>query len=74
MSPSQVEHANKIVEQFQGLLGQEALACISDEHFKELSLLIESAIDASVLDAEEAIAIRLQTVIDDVRKNAEKSS
>ncbi len=71
MTQQQLQHAEKIVAHFQDLIGEERSAAIGDDHFAELAILIESAIDASVLDAEERIVNQLQTLIDGIRKDAE---
>jgi len=45
------KHAQRVVEHFKGLLGEETCQSIDTETFDKLELMIESAIDASVLEA-----------------------
>jgi len=48
---NEFSHARKVVDQFKQLLSSQEIQCLEDEHFDELVLLIEAAIDAAVLDA-----------------------
>lgn len=65
-------HAEKIVAHFKDLLSDEELRCIDPGHFDELALMIEAAIDASVLDAQERTADKIMQLANDVRNLAER--
>jgi len=45
------QHAERIVDHFKSLLGEDALKHIDNKVFAQLQLRIESAIDVSVLEA-----------------------
>jgi len=67
-------HAQEIVETFKGFLPGEVVEEIGDEHFDELSMLIESAISAAVLQHIEGVADRFGSLAAKVRKEAESYS
>ena len=69
MSHSQAQHAARITARFKALIGQESCTQIGDEHFAELSLIIESAIDSSVLEAERSVLGKLQNIIDETQRD-----
>lgn len=71
MAHSQAEHAKKVVDRFAEMLGPELVQQLSDDHLAELTLLIESAIDAAVLDTEEAVITKLETVTASIRREAD---
>jgi len=50
MSDTQSSHAESVVESFKSMLSDDAKGHISEAHFGELALLIEAAIDASLVD------------------------
>jgi predicted Co/Zn/Cd cation transporter (cation efflux family) len=64
-------HANRIVDAFKGLLGEEAAAQIGDEHYDELSMMIESALSSSVIEELEHAADKIAELAANVRKHAE---
>lgn len=74
MSHSQAAHARKITDRFVELLGEELSYQVGEKHILELALLIESAINASVLKAEETLLSKLQIIIDEIRMDAQKLS
>lgn len=69
---NEFSHAKKVVEQFKHLLSSQEAQCVSAEHFDELTLLIEAAIDAAVLDALEKTADQLEKLAQETRHRAEK--
>ncbi len=69
---NEFNHARKVVDQFKQLLSSQEIQCLEDEHFDELVLLIEAAIDAAVLDALEKTAERMEQLARETRHLAEK--
>ncbi len=69
---NEFSHAQKVVEQFKHLLSSHEIQAVDDEHFDELVLLIEAAIDAAVLDALEKTADRMEQLAKETRHLAEK--
>ena len=63
--------AKRVVSGFKNALGDELAAQIGDEHFGELTMLIESAISGSVLQELEKAADKIASVADGLRKHAE---
>ncbi len=72
MTMRQAAHARQVVERFKAFLSEDEQAQLGEEHFDELSLLIESAIDASVLDAMERAADELDALARKMRDQAER--
>ena len=66
------KHAEDIVETFKGFLPPEVVDEISNEHFDELSMMIESAISSSVLRHIEDIAERFGSLAEKVRREAQR--
>ncbi len=66
------KHAEEITETFKGFLPPEVVAQVSDEHFDELSMMIESALSASVLQHIEDIADRFGSLAEKVRKEGQR--
>jgi len=66
------KHAEAIVESFKGFLPSSLLNEISDDHFDELSMMIESAINTAVLEHQERFATQLGKLADTVRHDAER--
>jgi hypothetical protein len=71
MTQSQKTHAQKVADRFRKILEESGDQCLNDNHFDELSLLIESAIDAALIEKEEMIADRLQKLAQELRSDAE---
>lgn len=71
MTTQQRTHAEKVVNRFRSMIGDANSRQIGDEHWDELSLLVESAIDAAVLDAEEKICDQLDDMAKKIRSDAE---
>lgn len=66
------KHADQIVADFQGLIGAQAVEAVGEEGFSELSMLIESALTTSVVDAMETAADRVASMAAEIRKGAER--
>lgn len=71
MTQSQKTHAQNVANRFRTILEEAGNQCLDDNHLDELSLLIESAIDAALIEKEEQIADRLQQMAQDLRSDAE---
>lgn len=71
MTQSQKTHAQKVADRFRKILEESDDQCLDDNHYDELSLLIESAIDAALIEKEEMIADRLQKLAQELRSDAE---
>lgn len=71
MAQQQAQHAKKVVDRFVEMIGPELTENLSDDHLAELALLIESAIDAAVLDTEEEVISKLETLTKSIRKDAD---
>ena len=69
---NEFSHARKVVEQFKRLLSEQENQCLGEEHFDELVLLVEAAIDAAVLEALEKTADRIEQLARETRHLAEK--
>ena len=64
------KHAQEIATRFKTMVEQ-AGDSLSDEHYKELVLLIEAAIDTAVVDKLEKMADALNSMAHKVRNDAE---
>ena len=71
MTRKELQHAEKIVNHFKQVLDRQQITDIGQEHFDELSLMIEAAISASVLTAQERTADRLSDLAEQIRSRAE---
>jgi len=49
MESHQSKHAHHVVESFKKVIPKSARSHLTDEHFEELALLIEAAIDSSLV-------------------------
>lgn len=65
-------HAEKVVERFKQMISPSGRQHIGANHFDELSLLIESAISAAVMDQMEETANKIEQVAHELRDNAER--
>ena len=58
MKVTQSEHARKVVDSFKSMIPDHAKNALTDDHYEELALLVEAAIDSSLLQqATEASSI-----------------
>ena len=64
------QHAQKITDRFRDLVKQ-AGDSLADEHYDELTLLIEAGIDTALVERLEKMADKLQKLSNEVRKDAE---
>ncbi len=64
------KHAQEITSRFRELV-ENAGHSLNDEHYDELSLLIEAGIDAALVDYMEITAGRLEKMAHEVRHSAE---
>lgn len=64
------KHATEITTRFRELV-EGAGSTLADEHYDELSLLIEAAIDTALVDKLETLANKLQKMSHDIRHDAE---
>ena len=64
------EHAQKITDRFRELIEQ-AGHSLPNEHYDELSLLIEAGIDTALVERLEKMADRIQKLAHSVRNDAE---
>jgi predicted Co/Zn/Cd cation transporter (cation efflux family) len=71
MTHKQTEHAARVVEHFKAMLSQSGREHVGQGHFEELSLMIESAISAALLEQGEHLADRLEEIAKSVRESAE---
>lgn len=71
MTIQQAQHAQKVVDRFAEMIGPELTEQLTKEHLDELALLVEAAIDASVLDTEENIITKLNELTSSLRRDAD---
>ena len=69
MAPNRIHssHADDVLSTFKATLGDDATEQLGDEHLSDLALLIESAIDAAIIERLEAIADDLEKMAASVR-------
>ena len=66
MTISQAQHAERVVNRFREMV-TEAGHSLQDEHYRELALLIEAALDAVAVEQLETMANKLETLAHAVR-------
>jgi hypothetical protein len=66
MKSKQSEHARQVVERFQSILA-DAGETLSEQHSDELALLVEAALDASLVEQLEKMAVKLEAMAHDLR-------
>jgi hypothetical protein len=71
MTQSQTRHAERVVDQFRALLSSTGRQHVGEKHFAELSLLIEAAIDAALLDENAHYVSELQRLVHRMQRSAE---
>ena len=71
MAQHSAKHAAEVVNQFKSLIGETTATGIDEEHFAELRLMIESAIDTAVLMRMERIATDIRHLAERVKHDAE---
>jgi hypothetical protein len=71
MTQEQNTHARKVAQRFRDLVEGSDHPNLDDEHFEELILLIESAIDSVLVEKMEKIADAMDDLAKKVRSDAE---
>ncbi|MCG8313569.1 MAG: hypothetical protein MI976_10160 [Pseudomonadales bacterium] len=71
MTRQHLAHAEKVVNSFKKKLSETEVSGLGEEHFDELTLLIESAISSAVLDELEIAADKLHKFATGLQKHAE---
>lgn len=71
MKRQHLAHAERVVSAFKQKLNEAELSALGDDHFDELTLLVESAIGSAVLDELELTANKLHDFATDLEKHAE---
>ncbi len=70
MTKMQTRRARKVVDHFKQVLSASGRKAVSDTHFEELELMIESAIEAAILEDVANYAARLEKVIAEMKRSA----
>lgn len=71
MTVQQAQHAQKVVNRFSEMIGPELTEQLTEEHMAELALLIEAAIDASILETEDNVINKLNDLTTSLRRDAD---
>ncbi|MCG8670759.1 MAG: hypothetical protein MI867_15220 [Pseudomonadales bacterium] len=71
MKRQHLAHAEKVVSSFKKKLNDAEISGLGDDHFDELTLLVESAIGSAVLDELELTANKLHDFASELEKHAE---
>lgn len=71
MSKSQAAHADRVVSQFRELLSATGRQHVGEKHFAQLALLIESAIDATVLEENAHYVAELERIVARMKRSGE---
>ena len=72
MTHRHAAHAEKVVNSFKHILSQSGREHVGEKHFSELSLMVESAISAAVLEEMEGAADRMDELAKKIRNSAER--
>jgi len=67
-------HARHVVDSFRALVNTEAGGCLNEEHYSELALLVEGAIDTALLEQLEPLADQIEALAAEVRRRAERGN
>ncbi len=67
-------HARHVVDSFRALVETAPDGCPTEEHYRELALLVEGAIDTVLLEQLEPLADRIEALAQEVRRKAERVS
>lgn len=71
MSKSQAAHAERVVDQFKSLLSATGRQHVGEKHFAQLALLIESAIDSTVLEENAHYVAELEKIVSRMKRSGE---
>ena len=66
-------HAQRVIDNFKGLLSPAAQEHVGKDHLDQLGLMIEAAIDASMVDILEEYAGKVAGVAREMRDRVERS-
>lgn len=69
----QKQHAQKMVHRFREMIEQSGER-LSDPHYDELELIIESGLDAALIESMERVAMKLEKLAQDIKHTAETES
>ena len=69
----QAKHAQAMTDRFRELV-QSAGDSLSDSHYDELKLIIESGLDAALIESMEVIAMKLERMAREIKHDAETGS
>lgn len=72
MTKRQTKHAEQVVEHFKELLSESGRQHVGEKHFEQLALLVESAIDAAVLEESGAYIGQLEEIISRMKRSTER--
>lgn len=70
MTKMQSTRAQKVVEHFKQVLSPSGRKAVTETHFEELALMVESAIEAAVLEEVAGYANRLEALIAEMKHDA----
>jgi len=70
MTKMQTKRAQKVVDHFRQVLSPSGRKAVTESHFEELTLMVESAIEAALLEEVASYAARLEEVIEEMKHNA----
>lgn len=71
MAHRHAEHAKRVVDNFKAVLSEDPGAKLNDNHFDELSVLIESAISSAVLDEMEQVVMKVEKLAHELQTTTE---
>jgi len=72
MARPQTRHAERVVKLFRESLSKSGRSAVGEHHFEELTLMIESALDAAILEEIAAYATRLESLVDDMKRSTDR--
>ena len=72
MARPQTRHAERVVDLFRDSLSKSGRHAVGEHHFQELALLIESALDAAILEEIAVYAARLESLVDDMKHSTDR--
>jgi len=72
MARPQTRHAERVVQLFRDSLSKTGRQAVGEHHFEELTLMIESALDAAVLEEVAVYAAQLERLVDDMKHSTDR--
>ena len=70
MTKMQTSRAQKVVDHFRQVLSPSGRKAVTETHFEELALMVESAIEAAILEEVAGYANRLEQLIAEMKHDA----